>query len=1196
MLNDFCAYNIRGLNSKKSFAKDFLSVNKFGLFALLETHVKEDSSLNIASYISPRMNWFFNYDSHYNGRIWIGSDPTLWHIAIISSSAQIITCRATFLATNVVFIVSFVYAFNSPVERRDLWSEIKNVHLLTKNSLPWCILGDFNVYLDPIESSNPSSWSRGMLDFKELIQDIGVTDLNSSGHFFTWCDSNPHGSISRKLDRCLVNPSWLNLFGNSHAQFMEKGLSDHCPVAVSLGIPRETIYKPFQVFQHIISSPDFLDTVSTAWNCSVAGDPWFTLTTKLKKVKLALKRLNIKKGNLQAKVESARNALRQFQSTMPINPTAAHFDEEKFLSCSLQNALKEEEIFLKQKSRIHWLNTGDGNNKFFYSSCKARWNTNKILALEDDAGVLHTSHKEVSQLAVHYFSNLLGQIHEVGEFPTDLSLPCLSENQRSLIEAPFKEDDVLQTLKSMAKNRCSGPDGLSVEFFLTAWSIIGKDVAKGILFFFETLKMPRIVNATAIALIPKHVAATKLQNFRPISCCNVLYKCISKMLAKRMKSVMPDLISECQSAFVPKRLIGDNILLAQSLCRNYHLSSGDKKCAIKLDLRKAFDTLNWSFLRKALEAMRFPSMFIEWVMTCISSSMLSVKLNGALEGFFPAKSGLRQGDPISPYLFVIAMEVLTACITKTIMHQDFKYHWKASSPAITHLIFADDILLFCKGELTSVNIIMNGVYDFSNYSGMKINPEKSACFFGNVSDGVAREILNFTGFSRAIFPVTYLGLPLITTKLRGSDCVPLVQKICRKFELWTCRFLSYAGRLQLIKVVLFGIQSYWTLHLFLPVRIIKEIQSLCAKFLWGSSHTSSAAHKVSWKDCCLPKNEGGLGIRDMGEWNKASILYQFWRLIHYHNPSLWLKWIHGNFLIDKSIWTMKVPYNASWCFKKMLNLRYLVMQHVSFEIGPQSQVLFWHDPWFNHKPLLQYFDSSIVSISESSYMARIGDFILNSQWNLPSSNHVMIMELRSLLENFTFSRQDKLLWDDTIATKVNLSTIWNSIRHQGSSPLWHQAVWQSYSIPKCDFITWLAFKNRLYTKDRMIRFGLAVDHNCVLCNSHSESVQHLFENCRFSKQVLRHDLLNGRWDNYLNGNFFVANISKAKRKLSFIFLSVAIYYIWKERNNRIHTPGHALRAHHVRSCILNIVREKLISSCWFTKQVAKDPSLILLLY
>lgn len=170
---------------------------------------------------------------------------------------------------------------------------------------------------------------------------------------------------------------------------------------------------------------------------------------------------------------------------------------------------------------------------------------------------------------------------------------------------------------------------------------------------------------------------------------------------------------------------------------------------------------------------------------------------------------------------------------------------------------------------------MKGVQHFSAISGLKVNSEKSSYFFGNVPNSVIDDILHLTGFVRGYFPVTYLGLPLITTKLKARECMPLVLKICAKFKRWLCRFLSYAGRLQLLKVVLFGTQSYWTTHLFLRKRILKHLQSLCTRSLWGGSHTSTAMVKVSWKDCCLPKSEEGLGLRDFCEWNKAAILFQF---------------------------------------------------------------------------------------------------------------------------------------------------------------------------------------------------------------------------------------------------------------------------------------------------------------------------------
>lgn len=144
----------------------------------------------------------------------------------------------------------------------------------------------------------------------------------------------------------------------------------------------------------------------------------------------------------------------------------------------------------------------------------------------------------------------------------------------------------------MEKHKFPGPDGFPVEFYIAAWNILGVDVRKGILYFFNTLHLPRIINSSAIALVPKSQPTIKLGDYRPLSCCNVLYKCITKMLTARLKMVIPAIVSSCQSAFVAHRLIGDNIMLTQALCRKYLLNSGQPRCAIKVDVKKAFDTLN----------------------------------------------------------------------------------------------------------------------------------------------------------------------------------------------------------------------------------------------------------------------------------------------------------------------------------------------------------------------------------------------------------------------------------------------------------------------------------------------------------------------------------------------------------------------------------------------------------------------------
>lgn len=774
MISDFCSYNIWGLNKKQSFTKDFLSFNKFSLFALLETHVKEDFAGAVSKFLCPRFSWEFNYDHHYNGRIWVGWDPDIWKLAVLSSSAQHISCSVQRHSTGETFVVSFIYGFNTVAERRILWDELIAVQSSFRDDLPWCLIGDFNVCMEPSETNSTSSWNSSMSEFRDLVAHLGVTDLSYTGLLFTWWDCNINSPTYKKLDRCLVNGAWLHSFSLSQAKILTRGISDHCPISVSLGVTWENSSMPFQFFNHLIMLHNFLDEIRSAWHVNVIGNPWIVLTSKLRRVKDAMRKLNASKGNLHSAVLEARSNLLGFQSSLPLHPSSSQFQEEDRLIQILQKTLHLEEVFLKQKSRVNWLKNGDGNNRFFFNACKGRWNSNKILSIEDDLGNIHTSHKDISRVATQFFSSLFGQAHEVMDLPLDLYLPQVSHEQKEELSRPFSPTDVWTTLKNMAKNKSPGPDGFTVEFYLASWDIIGEDVTKGVIHFFESKYLPRIICSTAISLIPKQQPATTMSDFRPIACCNVLFKCITKMLAIGLKKILPTLISPYQSAFVPKRLIGDNILLAQSLCKNYHLDSGQPRCAIKVDLKKAFDTLNWRFPSQVLQRMGFPTVFIDWFMICIRSCMISLKINGSLEGFFKAQSGLRQGDPMSPYLFVIAMEVLTACLAKTTASPDFKHHWQTKKLSITHITFADDVLLFCYGNEPSINLLMEGVRTFSSISGLQPNQSKSSCFFSSMKESVIQHTLEMTGFQRGCLPIKYLGLPLLSTQLYKRDCNALI--------------------------------------------------------------------------------------------------------------------------------------------------------------------------------------------------------------------------------------------------------------------------------------------------------------------------------------------------------------------------------------------------------------------------------------
>ena len=281
--------------------------------------------------------------------------------------------------------------------------------------------------------------------------------------------------------------------------------------------------------------------------------------------------------------------------------------------------------------------------------------------------------------------------------------------------------------------------------------------------------MQKQINATSLTIIPKNNTPTSLNDYRPIACCTVLYKIISKILTARLSTILPRLINPAQAAFVAGRSIVDNVLLAHELLRNYHRKSKKKNCALKIDLRKAYDSIHWDFLEEMLLGLNFPSKFITWIMSCIRTCSFTLLINGSAGGFFDAKRGLRQGDPLSPLLFVLCMEYLSRAFAAN-LPTDFQFHSGCKDPKIVHLSFADDLLIFSSCRLTSVQFISNILTHFSEVSGMKVNEGKSAIFFAGTNDEVKNDILSLLRFKEGRLPITYLGVPLISSALKREHC------------------------------------------------------------------------------------------------------------------------------------------------------------------------------------------------------------------------------------------------------------------------------------------------------------------------------------------------------------------------------------------------------------------------------------------
>lgn len=230
-------------------------------------------------------------------------------------------------------------------------------------------------------------------------------------------------------------------------------------------------------------------------------------------------------------------------------------------------------------------------------------------------------------------------------------------------------------------------------------------------------------------MVPNKPNAFVLGDFKPIACCNVVYKCISKILSNRMLPLLDSLIGRTQLAFILGRCISKNILLAQELVRNYHMNGGSPRCTMKVDLMKVYDSVDWDFIVHCLSCFGFPPKFTNWIKRCITSPRFSIALNGTLVRSFKGGKGLRQGDPLSPYLFVLAMEVFSRLMEEhTREGSGFNYHYRCSRLQLTHLSFADDLLIFSDASLSSISIIKAALLEFEMLSGLKANPSKSSLF------------------------------------------------------------------------------------------------------------------------------------------------------------------------------------------------------------------------------------------------------------------------------------------------------------------------------------------------------------------------------------------------------------------------------------------------------------------------------------
>uniref|UniRef100_A0A2N9HI48 Reverse transcriptase domain-containing protein n=1 Tax=Fagus sylvatica TaxID=28930 RepID=A0A2N9HI48_FAGSY len=691
-----------------------------------------------------------------------------------------------------------------------------------------------------------------------------------------------------RLDCAIVNMQWRTEFPRAAVFHLGAVNSDHCPLIIDTNPTDVRCLRQFRFEAMWENDPRCLDVINEAWK-------------------------------------------RNF-----FDPTEANAIEEARLLDGLNIWLCRNETIWRQKSRETWLKDGDRISKFFHISSVVRWQKNSIDAIRGDDGVWILKSSEIREFIVGKFKELFSE--EDICYPSKLEdlIPSViidGENS-SLCQIPTPTE-IKKVLFGMQSLKSLGPDRFPPLFYKKYWEVVGNSVIKAVRNFFITGKMLKEVNKTYIVLIPKILNPSTITHFRPISLCNTIYKIISKLLVDRLRSVILNLVSPAQSAFVPGRWIAENQLIVQEILHSFKKRKvKDGFVVLKLDLQKVYDWVNWGFLKVVLSQFGFSPIFICWIMECISSVSFSILVNGGITKIFHPSRGLRQGDPLSPYLFILGQEVLSRLIDREFLNGSISgVRMNVDGPSFTHVLYTDDIMLFAKASSREVQILDNCLESYCEWSRQRINRNKSGLICSKmVPRDKKREIKFIVAMKKVQSNVKYLGSPLFHSSSRIKDF----------------KFLQEKLKARLLDV---------------PVAICDKLDASLSRFWWNPNNDSSRflAWKA-WANLCAPKAMGGLGFWSAKHFNATLLAKLAWMIVSgcdspcmcaLRNPWVWLpsflprpkaSTVPNNMLVVANLINLETK---SWRFgmlEEMFDLESVnAISNIVLPLVPRNDKLIWID-------------------------------------------------------------------------------------------------------------------------------------------------------------------------------------------------------------------------------------------------------------
>ncbi|KAA3477768.1 reverse transcriptase [Gossypium australe] len=571
-------------------------------------------------------------------------------------------------------------------------------------------MGDFNEIANSFEKKGGHlRLESQMQSFRMALEECSLDDLGFNGRWFTWERGRfVTSNIRERLDRVVATLRWTELFPYYRVEHLSHSFSDHCPVLLNtMGGRRED-------HNHKL--------VQQWWNDAMGSIP-----NKLELLSHQMLHWSKVKGKEERRGRVALEERLSYLFNQDISDE--NLAEISEIQLGLNLEADKEELLWKQRARVNWLKHGDRNTTFFHKTACQRQFRGRMTELQNENSERYTSSKEILKLASDYFEKLFTALDiSSDEHLFGLVNKRVSDCMNEYLLKQFTEDDITNAVN--VSRYCL-------------------DILNGQLEVGE-------INRTRIVLIPKIEKLKNMTHFLPI------------ILVLRMSALLSDCINKAQGAFIPGRLISDNVLIAYEVLHSLKMKKKGKKgnFALKLDMSKTYDRVEWDFLAGMMKHLGFHDDWIVLIMRCVCSISYSVCLNGMHGDWFSPSRGLRQGDPLSPYLFLICAEGFSTLLQKAKQKGDMtgapigREHF-----SINHLFFADDCILFGDASNEGARVVRDVIHEYETVSGQRVNYDKSIIYFGaNVNVNVKEDITSLLGVRVALSPEKYLGLPMMVRR------------------------------------------------------------------------------------------------------------------------------------------------------------------------------------------------------------------------------------------------------------------------------------------------------------------------------------------------------------------------------------------------------------------------------------------------